>query len=221
MGSTAEEIAELLRACDAREEIAALELNVSCPNVHTGLDIGADPVQLERVVRAVRPATAKPLIVKLTPNCADVGACALAAEAGGADAVSLINTLRQWRSRPAAPGRAPRRAPLAGRWHRWALGRRHPTGRARSARCRHRTRVDPRDRHGRSPDAPPMPTSFSTSAQASWRLAPRASAIPPRARASRRASPHQARAGELCHLRLPATSAARPRRGDSAVGLRV
>ena len=94
MGSTAEEIAELLRACDRRAEIAALELNVSCPNVHTGLDIGADPVQLERVVAAVRPATAKPLIVKLTPNCADVGACALAAEAGGADALSLINTLR-------------------------------------------------------------------------------------------------------------------------------
>jgi dihydroorotate dehydrogenase (NAD+) catalytic subunit len=94
MGSSAEEIAELLHACDRRDEIAALELNVSCPNVHTGLDIGADPAQLERVVAAVRPATAKPLIVKLTPNCADVGACALAAEAGGADALSLINTLR-------------------------------------------------------------------------------------------------------------------------------
>lgn len=94
MGSTAEEIVELLQACDGREEIAALELNVSCPNVRTGLDIGADPVQLERVVAAVRPTTSKPLIVKLTPNCADVGECAKAAEAGGANAVSLINTLR-------------------------------------------------------------------------------------------------------------------------------
>ena len=94
MGSNAEEIIELLRACDAREEISALELNVSCPNVRTGLDIGADPVQLERVVAAVRSATSKPLVVKLTPNCADVGECAQAAEAGGADAVSLINTLR-------------------------------------------------------------------------------------------------------------------------------
>jgi dihydroorotate dehydrogenase (NAD+) catalytic subunit len=94
MGSTAAEIAELVRACDAREEIAAIELNVSCPNVQTGLDIGADPGQLEAVVRAVRPRTRKPLIVKLTPNTADVGACARAAEAGGADAVSLINTLR-------------------------------------------------------------------------------------------------------------------------------
>ncbi len=94
MGSTAEEIAALLRACDGRREIAAVELNVSCPNVQTGLDIGADPVALERVLRAVRAELHKPLIVKLTPNCADVSACALAAQEGGADAVSLINTLR-------------------------------------------------------------------------------------------------------------------------------
>jgi dihydroorotate dehydrogenase (NAD+) catalytic subunit len=94
MGSTAAEIAELVGACDARGEIAAIELNVSCPNVQTGLDIGADPGQLEAVVGAVRPRTRKPLIVKLTPNTADVGACARAAQEGGADAVSLINTLR-------------------------------------------------------------------------------------------------------------------------------
>jgi dihydroorotate dehydrogenase (NAD+) catalytic subunit len=62
--------------------------------VRTGLDIGADPRQLEQVLRAVRERTRKPLIVKLTPNTADVAACALAAEQGGADAVSLINTLR-------------------------------------------------------------------------------------------------------------------------------
>jgi dihydroorotate dehydrogenase (NAD+) catalytic subunit len=94
MGSSAEEISELVGECDAHEEIAAIELNVSCPNVRTGLDIGADPLQLERVVAAVRPATTKPMIVKLTPNCADVAACAGAAQEGGADAVSLINTLR-------------------------------------------------------------------------------------------------------------------------------
>ncbi len=94
MGSTAAEIATLLERCDARPEIAAFELNVSCPNVHTGLDIGADPATLEAVVREVRPRTTKPLIVKLTPNTAAVARCALAAEAGGADAVSLINTLR-------------------------------------------------------------------------------------------------------------------------------
>jgi dihydroorotate dehydrogenase (NAD+) catalytic subunit len=94
MGASAQELSELVQACDGRAEIAAIELNVSCPNVQTGLDIGADPLQLEAVVRAVRERSAKPLIVKLTPNTADVAACALAAERGGADAVSLINTLR-------------------------------------------------------------------------------------------------------------------------------
>ena len=94
MGSSAEELAELVAACDGRPEISAIELNVSCPNVKTGLDIGADPRELRAVVEAVRPVTGKPLIVKLTPNTADVAACAAAAEDAGADAVSLINTLR-------------------------------------------------------------------------------------------------------------------------------
>lgn len=102
MGATAEELAQLVEACDARAEIAAVELNVSCPNVRTGLDIGADPRQLEEVVRAVRPRTTKPLIVKLTPNTADVALCAQAAAAGGADAVALINTLRATALAPGA-----------------------------------------------------------------------------------------------------------------------
>jgi dihydroorotate dehydrogenase (NAD+) catalytic subunit len=106
MGSTAAEIGQLVQACDAREEVAAIELNVSCPNVRTGLDIGADPGQLETVVRTVRPHTAKPLIVKLTPNTADVGECARAAQEGGADAVSLINTLRAMALAPRARARA-------------------------------------------------------------------------------------------------------------------
>jgi dihydroorotate dehydrogenase (NAD+) catalytic subunit len=94
MGSSAEEFARLIEACDGHEEIAAIELNVSCPNVRTGLDIGADPRELERVISQLRALTGKPLIVKLTPNTADVAACAEAAASGGADAVSLINTLR-------------------------------------------------------------------------------------------------------------------------------
>jgi dihydroorotate dehydrogenase (NAD+) catalytic subunit len=101
MGASADELAQLVEACDARPEIAAIELNVSCPNVKTGLDIGADPSQLEQVVSAVRGRTAKPLIVKLTPNTADVAACARGAEHGGADAVSLINTLRATALAPA------------------------------------------------------------------------------------------------------------------------
>ena len=116
MGSTALEFSKLVEACDAREEIAALELNVSCPNVKTGLDIGADPVQLELLVRAVRGLTRKPLIVKLTPNTADVAACGEGAQEGGADAVSLINTLRAMALTPPAPaGSADRRAWLGGR----------------------------------------------------------------------------------------------------------
>jgi dihydroorotate dehydrogenase (NAD+) catalytic subunit len=106
MGASADELAQLLEACDARTEIAAIELNVSCPNVKTGLDIGADPRQLEEVLRTVRGRTAKPLIVKLTPNTADVPTCALAAEHGGADAVSLINTLRAMALAPRSRGRS-------------------------------------------------------------------------------------------------------------------
>jgi dihydroorotate dehydrogenase (NAD+) catalytic subunit len=105
MGSSAEELAKLVRACEGCEAIAAIELNVSCPNVETGLDIGADPRQLEGVVRALRRVTGKPLIVKLTPNTADVAACAQAAQEGGADAVSLINTLRALALAPRAGDR--------------------------------------------------------------------------------------------------------------------
>lgn len=94
MGSTVEQFGELVERVALRDEVAAIELNVSCPNVATGLDIGADPHELERLVKALRPLSAKPLIVKLTPNTADVATCAAAAEAGGADSVSLINTLR-------------------------------------------------------------------------------------------------------------------------------
>jgi dihydroorotate dehydrogenase (NAD+) catalytic subunit len=94
MGSTPEEFAVLVETVADRDEVVALELNVSCPNVKTGLDIGAEPQGTAALMRAVRPLTAKPLIVKLTPNCASPASVAAAAEAEGADAVSLINTLR-------------------------------------------------------------------------------------------------------------------------------
>jgi dihydroorotate dehydrogenase (NAD+) catalytic subunit len=94
MGSTPEEFGELVEALEGHPQVAAIELNVSCPNVATGLDIGADPKGLEALLVRVRSRSSKPLIVKLTPNTADVAACAAGAEAGGADAVSLINTLR-------------------------------------------------------------------------------------------------------------------------------
>ena len=94
MGSSADEVGRLVEAVGARDEVSAIELNVSCPNVKTGLDLGADPSSLAALLREVRPLTTKPLVVKLTPNTADVAAVAEAAEAEGADAVSLINTLR-------------------------------------------------------------------------------------------------------------------------------
>ncbi len=94
MGFTRDEVATLVEAFGARAEVAALELNVSCPNVETGLVMGADPDETAALVARVRPLTEKPLIVKLTPNASDVPAVAQAAESAGASAVSLINTIR-------------------------------------------------------------------------------------------------------------------------------
>jgi dihydroorotate dehydrogenase (NAD+) catalytic subunit len=94
MGFTREQVAELVTAFAAREEVAALELNVSCPNVETGLVMGADPDEVAALLQRVRPLTDKPLIVKLTPNASDVAAVASAAQEAGASALSLINTLR-------------------------------------------------------------------------------------------------------------------------------
>jgi dihydroorotate dehydrogenase (NAD+) catalytic subunit len=94
MGTSREEFSRLLAALDGRDEIAALELNVSCPNVRSGLIVGEQPVETEALLKALRALTAIPLIVKLTPNVADPAAVAQAAENGGANAVSLINTLK-------------------------------------------------------------------------------------------------------------------------------
>jgi dihydroorotate dehydrogenase (NAD+) catalytic subunit len=86
--------ATLVERVGARGEVAAIELNVSCPNVKSGLIVGEQPAETLALLEAVRPLTEKPLIVKLTPNCADPATVARAAADGGADAVSLINTLR-------------------------------------------------------------------------------------------------------------------------------
>ncbi len=94
MGFTHKQVAQLVTAFSERDEVSALELNVSCPNVETGTLIGSDPAELTALLRVVRPLTQKPLIVKLTPNTTDVATVANAAQDAGADAVSLINTLR-------------------------------------------------------------------------------------------------------------------------------
>lgn len=94
MATGREDFARMVSALDVRDEVDAFELNVSCPNVHSGLIVGERPAETLALVEALRPLTRKPLIVKLTPNVADPAAVAVAAEEGGADAVSLINTLK-------------------------------------------------------------------------------------------------------------------------------
>jgi dihydroorotate dehydrogenase (NAD+) catalytic subunit len=82
MGESHDEFERLVEGIALRDEVAAIELNVSCPNVESGLIVGEEPVETLTLMRAVRGLTAKPLIVKLTPNVADPGA------------VALINTLK-------------------------------------------------------------------------------------------------------------------------------
>jgi len=94
MGFSRHELAHLAAAVGERDEVAMVELNVSCPNVETGLVMGADPAETAAAVERVRAATEKPVIVKLTPTAADPAAVAAAAERSGADAVSLVNTLK-------------------------------------------------------------------------------------------------------------------------------
>jgi dihydroorotate dehydrogenase (NAD+) catalytic subunit len=101
-GFTHEEFARLVEAVGADERVAAIELNVSCPNVESGCVMGAEPGETFPLVERLRPLTPKPLIVKLTPNATDVAAVALAAERAGADALSLINTLRSVAIDPAS-----------------------------------------------------------------------------------------------------------------------
>jgi dihydroorotate dehydrogenase (NAD+) catalytic subunit len=105
-GASADEYVELARRFDGVQGVAALELNLSCPNVREGgLSFSAAPSACENVVRRVRDVTKLPLIAKLTPNVTDIASVARAAEAAGADAVSAINTLVamavDWRRRSA------------------------------------------------------------------------------------------------------------------------
>jgi dihydroorotate dehydrogenase (NAD+) catalytic subunit len=93
-GFSREEFATLVERVAERPEVAALELNVSCPNVKSGCVIGSERSEMSALMAGLRPLTSKPLIVKLTPNVSDVVPVATAAEEGGANALSLINTLR-------------------------------------------------------------------------------------------------------------------------------
>jgi dihydroorotate dehydrogenase (NAD+) catalytic subunit len=93
-GNTVEEYAEVVRRVESHPRVDAIEVNVSCPNVEKGgLAFGTDGAATERVTAAVRRNTKKPVIVKLTPNVTDITEIAVAAVSGGADALSLINTV--------------------------------------------------------------------------------------------------------------------------------
>lgn len=92
-GSSIDEYAELARILSDAEGVAALELNISCPNIKAGgIQFGCSVPGAASVITAVRQATRLPIIPKLTPNVTDVASFARAAEESGADAVSLVNT---------------------------------------------------------------------------------------------------------------------------------
>lgn len=102
-GRTVDEFVEMAARLDGQAGVAGLELNISCPNVSGGVDFGTDPDLCARLVAQVRQACALPIIAKLTPNVTRITDIASAASAGGADALSLINTVLgmavDWRRR--------------------------------------------------------------------------------------------------------------------------
>jgi dihydroorotate dehydrogenase (NAD+) catalytic subunit len=102
-GEDEDEFVAMTAMLNEEPGLAAIELNLSCPNVSHGLDLGIDPAAVERVVTRCRAAGPLPVIAKLTPNVTDIVKIARAARDGGADAVSLVNTFRgmaiDWRRR--------------------------------------------------------------------------------------------------------------------------
>lgn len=98
-----DEFVALAARLDGTPGIAALELNISCPNVSHGVDLASDPEMCRRVVSGVRGATSLPVLAKLSPNVTSIVAIARAAADGGADAVTLVNTalgiVVDWRRR--------------------------------------------------------------------------------------------------------------------------
>ena len=94
MGETVAEYGQLAERLDGIDGVAALEVNISCPNVAAGgMEFGQDPVAAASVVRAVRAHSSLPMAVKLTPSVADIRPIAAALEAAGADALTVMNTM--------------------------------------------------------------------------------------------------------------------------------
>jgi len=94
-GETVDDYAQLASQLDGVAGISAIEVNISCPNVKAGgAEFGADPKSAARVTASVKAATSLPILVKLTPNTRDIAEIAMAVAEAGADAISLINTLK-------------------------------------------------------------------------------------------------------------------------------
>ena len=92
-GRTTEDYCEVVDRL-AEQPVDMLEINISCPNVkHGGIAFGQDPKAVEAITRAVKERAKQPIIMKLSPNVTDIAEMARAAEAGGADVISLINTI--------------------------------------------------------------------------------------------------------------------------------
>src|SRR5215211_6401575 len=91
-GRSHEEFVKMTARLNNLPGVAAIEINISCPNVSGGVDFGTDATMCERLVADCRAATTTPIIAKLTPNVTSIPSIAQAAAAGGADALSLINT---------------------------------------------------------------------------------------------------------------------------------
>jgi dihydroorotate dehydrogenase (subfamily 1) family protein len=110
-GSTRDEYLAVLDRLEECCDVWGYEINISCPNVkHGGMAFGTDPILVEQLVLSLREKTRRPLIIKLTPNVTDISDIARAAESGGADAISCINTLVGMvidvqQKRPVLPGK--------------------------------------------------------------------------------------------------------------------
>jgi len=139
-GRSEREFNRMAARLDGTPGIAALELNISCPNVTGGVDFGTGRETCEKLVAGVRKACSLPVLAKLTPNVTDLSRIAQAAEAGGADAISLINTCLgmavDWRRRRPILGNVlvglsgPAIKPIkrsTSRWSEWAASRRSTT----------------------------------------------------------------------------------------------
>jgi dihydroorotate dehydrogenase (NAD+) catalytic subunit len=102
-GRSEDEFVAMAARLDGLTGVAAIELNISCPNVSGGVDFGTDAAMCERLVSRVRSRSNAPILAKLTPNVTNIADIAAAAEQGGADAISLINTVLgvavDWRRR--------------------------------------------------------------------------------------------------------------------------